>query len=246
MNERFEFITHGDLSLLVYRPWREQGIVHGMTLRDVSFRSPVSEQLQVRFYRAVGVPALLTPQQTHSDSFIDLRPKGSLERLRERSASLLFCEESDGVIGMTSLSESDATLAIGVTTADCVPVIVRSSQGWGVIHAGWRGLANGIIGKVVSALGDPREAVIFPSAGPGRYEVGCEVVDAIGPTAAHLPTGPDKSLLDTAETARNQLARYLKRDAVDSSGICTIADERFHSYRREGDSAGRSLTFVRL
>jgi copper oxidase (laccase) domain-containing protein len=244
MNERFGIVSCHDLSLLVYLPWWEEGIVHGMTLRDPSFRSHVVDKAMPRFHRSCGTSELVTPKQTHSDHYLDARVPGELSRLRERYPSLLFCEEGDAVISSVHQYSSERRLAVGITTADCVPIVVRSTQGWAVIHAGWRGLANGIISKVVLALGSPQEAVVLASAGGDRYEVGREVVDAIGSTAVCHTSGGGVILLDTAETARAQLTRYLAYEAIHCSGVCTISDARFHSFRRDGESAGRSLTFV--
>ena len=131
-----------------------------------------------------------------------------------------------------------------ISTADCVPVVLRGSTGWGLVHAGWRGLANGIIGKVAHGLGEVVEAAIFACAGGEVYEVGPEVIEAIGKTASYRAATNGKFLLDTAETAAAQLRTVLFSEAIEKSGICTIRDQRFHSHRRDGERAGRSITFV--
>jgi copper oxidase (laccase) domain-containing protein len=105
-------------------------------------------------------------------------------------------------------------------------------------------LANGIIGKVAQALGEIEEAAVFGCAGGAAYEVGKAVIDSIGETAVYKVTAEDKILLDTAETARRQLMPHLALEHIESSGICTIEDSRFHSHRRDAEQAGRSLTFV--
>ena len=245
MNERFSVISHQGLPLLVYLPWWEEGILHGMTLRDVSFRAPDIEQAMPLFYNACGTCELLTLKQTHSDSFLDIRPPGEIERLRRKNRSLLLCQEGDAVIAWEGLRTAHG-LAVGVTTADCVPVMVRSPRGWAVIHAGWRGLANGIIAKVASALGDPHEAVVLACAGPERYEVGEEVVEAIGASAVTRSSSSGRALLDTAATACKQLLEFLPEKSVHRAGVCSIGDARFHSYRRDGERAGRNLTFIMM
>jgi len=125
-----------------------------------------------------------------------------------------------------------------------VPVVMRGSLGWGIVHAGWRGLANGIVSKVASALGEVSEVAIFACAGGSVYKVGEEVIQAIGNTAVYKHSPNGRALLDTAETAKNQLLPFVAAERIETSGICTIVDARFHSHRRDGEVAGRSMTFV--
>jgi len=246
VNPRFSIIEREGVSFLVYLPWWEERIVHGSTVRPLSYGSRTVEEAAPIVASAIGVDLIATLKQTHGATFYDTRSAGSLDTVIRDRGSLVQYEEGDAMIVPLEQNVQDYTVAYGVCTADCVPAIVRAERGWAVIHAGWRGLANGILGKVVGGLGDPQEAVIFPCAGPKRYEVGWEVVEAIGPSSVYtaLSGAPSKALLDTAETARRQLSRFLPEDAIHTSGICTLTDTRFHSFRRDGEQAGRSLTFL--
>ena len=76
------------------------------------------------------------------------------------------------------------------------------------------------------------------------YEVGPEVVEAIGRSASSRATTNGKFLLDTAETAAAQIRPFVSTEAIEQAGVCTIGDSRFHSHRRDGERAGRSITFV--
>jgi hypothetical protein len=137
-----------------------------------------------------------------------------------------------------------------VLAADCLPVAIGSPGAVGMIHAGWRGLAAGVLGSGIRALEelgreaqgggtsggepDPPElaAVLGPCAGPCCYEVGPEV-------QAALATGVGaKAPLDLRALAREQL-RAAGITRVRELGGCTICDERFFSHRREGEQAGR-------
>jgi copper oxidase (laccase) domain-containing protein len=244
MNREFSFVTHNGLRLLVYLPWWNEGILHGMTLRDFSFGGDDSDAAIAEFSKATGVTALANPKQTHSDLFYDLRSPETVATMLAARGSLVRFAECDALLCSQGGAQGEGRVAFAVATADCVPVIVRGRTSWAVIHAGWRGLANGILARVLQSIEAPLEAAIFAAAGGAAYEVGPEVVEAIGSSAAVVEARGDKILLDTAETAKNQLMSFLAPERVATSGVCTITDQRFHSYRRDGQLAGRSLTFV--
>ncbi|HEX3509655.1 MAG TPA: polyphenol oxidase family protein [Solirubrobacteraceae bacterium] len=124
-----------------------------------------------------------------------------------------------------------------VLAADCMPVAIGGQGTLAMVHAGWRGLAAGVLERGVDAvreLGEDGElvAVIGPCAGPCCYEVGPEVHAALHTGA----TG--KATLDMPTIARTRLAAA-GATSVTALGGCTICDERFFSYRREGERAGR-------
>jgi purine-nucleoside/S-methyl-5'-thioadenosine phosphorylase / adenosine deaminase len=121
-------------------------------------------------------------------------------------------------------------------SADCLPIAVVTTAGepkLAVIHAGWRGLAAGVIEAGVSALGDgPKAAVVGPAVGPCCYEVGPEVSELFD---ADLTEG---RMLDLPEAA----ARALQRagvETVDRVALCTSCNpELFFSHRRDGATRG--------
>jgi copper oxidase (laccase) domain-containing protein len=244
MNLSFAVVVHNGLSLLVYRPWWEGGVLHGMTLRPLSFTEGAIGESLADFYRATGVSLLAHPKQTHGDLYCDARSGDVLEAHRAPNGSLSRFGEFDALIAPISQNVPSERLAYGIATADCVPVVMRGSLGWGIVHAGWRGLANGIVSKVASALGEVSEVAIFACAGGSVYKVGEEVIQAIGNTAVYKHSPNGRALLDTAETAKNQLLPFVAAERIETSGICTIVDARFHSHRRDGEVAGRSMTFV--
>jgi YfiH family protein len=128
-------------------------------------------------------------------------------------------------------------LGVMVLVADCLPVIIGSAGALAAVHAGWRGLAGGVLEEgmcAVRELGGAGEitAVVGPGARGCCYEVGEEVHSTFG--NAHR----DGRNLDLAAIARDRL-----KDAgvahVEDAGVCTICDERLFSHRREGLAAGR-------
>lgn len=128
-----------------------------------------------------------------------------------------------------------------VLTADCVPVVIGVPGAVAALHAGWRGLAAGVLEQGVASLRrmsdrDEALAVIGPCAGPCCYEVGVEVLSALGMPAPE--DGRAKAMLDLHAAARARLqAAGIER--VHDVERCTICDQRLFSHRREGAAAGR-------
>jgi hypothetical protein len=118
-----------------------------------------------------------------------------------------------------------------IATADCMPIIVEGDTSVAVLHAGWRGVAAGVIAAGLAAmigLGDtPRRAAIGPSIGPCCYEVGDEVEAAIGGYGA-TTVGGSRSV-DLWSAAEAQLAGV----PVWRSDQCTYTDAGLWSYRRD-------------
>ena len=153
---------------------------------------------------------------------------------------------------------SEIGLACVVLTADCLPVLFCNRAGTLVAaaHAGWRGLAGGILEATVAALSragaPPPELLAWlgPAIGPAAYEVGADVRDAFlhaDPAAGPCfsPTRPGHWLLDLYAAARLRLAQA-GVTAVWGGGLCTHAQpERFYSHRRDGVT-GRQATLVWL
>jgi YfiH family protein len=131
-------------------------------------------------------------------------------------------------------------LGVMVLTADCLPVALGSAGAVAMLHAGWRGLAAGVLEEgvgVVRDLGAGEEivAVIGPGAGVCCYEVGAEVHAALGSDGSD---GSAAGHIDLHAIARERLlAAGVSR--VRDPGICTICDRAFFSHRREGARAGR-------
>jgi YfiH family protein len=140
-----------------------------------------------------------------------------------------------------------------VLTADCLPVLLADVEGTvvGVAHAGWRGLAAGVIENAVRAMAVAPEAVVAylgPAIGPGAYEVGGDVLDAFtavdpGAVQAFAPAGRGKFLADLYRLARRRLER-LGCTRIHGGAYCTYSDAgRFYSYRRDGPT-GRMASLV--
>lgn len=126
-------------------------------------------------------------------------------------------------------------LAPMVLAADCLPVVLRGPGGLAMVHAGWRGLAGGIIGAAATAV-EASSAAIGPGIGPCCYEVGDEVLDAFAELGDGIARG---RMLDLPEVARRQLA-LAGVENVQSAGLCTSCNpELFFSHRRDRGRTGR-------
>jgi YfiH family protein len=124
-------------------------------------------------------------------------------------------------------------LAPLVFTADCLPVALRGPGGVAMVHAGWRGLAGGIVGAAAAAVG-ATNAAVGPGIGPCCYEVGSEVLDAFDGLAVARGR-----MLDLSGTARRLLAEA-GVERVAAVDLCTsCAEELFFSHRRDQGRTGR-------
>ena len=133
-------------------------------------------------------------------------------------------EDADG-----QLSTRDDVAPIALV-ADCLPVALAGPRAVAMLHAGWRGLAGGVLEEGVRAVGDGARAVIGPGIGPCCYEVGDEVRAGFG------TSGPT---VDLKAIARERLSAAGVADVRDC-GLCTSCDPaRFFSHRRDRGLTGR-------
>lgn len=155
--------------------------------------------------------------------------------------------------------EADAVVArcsgqvCAVLTADCLPVLLCDASGKVVAaaHAGWRGLAAGILEATVAAMDVPGEELLAwlgPAIGPTAFEVGDDVRTAFcsiekRAETAFVPATPGKWLCDLYALARLRLAE-VGVTQVYGGGLCTWSDpRRFYSYRRQAVT-GRMASLI--
>ncbi len=145
-----------------------------------------------------------------------------------------------------------------ILTADCLPVLFADEQGRavGAAHAGWRGLAGGILENTVAAMhasgAGNLHAWLGPAIGPQQFEVGDDVVQAFVVKDAAMQSAfksmdqrPGKYLADIYQLARLTLA-HVGVTQVAGGKYCTVSErKRFYSFRRDGVT-GRMASLIWL
>lgn len=140
-----------------------------------------------------------------------------------------------------------------VMTADCLPLLICNRRGDRVaaVHAGWRGLAAGVIESTLRALQQPAAELLVwlgPAIGPGAFEVGEEVRQAFVAEDAETASAfqqnrPGHYLADIYALARRRLQAF-GVEAIYGGGYCTFNDaDHFYSYRRDG-TTGRQASLI--
>jgi YfiH family protein len=177
--------------------------------------------------------------QQHTAIAIEARPEN-----REKIADASFT--------------STAKRVCVVLTADCLPVLITNQQGSQVaaVHAGWRGLAAGIVEETISRFtqnqGDKHEDILVwlgPAIGPQKFEVGKDVYDAFThkhpeSTLAFTPHSHGKWLANLYELAKIRL-RLMGINQIYGGDYCTFSQEDlFFSYRRSKGKTGRMASLI--
>lgn len=221
------------------------GIAHGFESRDGDLEA------------ALGMPALRL-RQVHGAAPVQVGAGGDRSRLRAEDVA-------DRPAG-DALVTADPDALVTVATADCVPVLVADPEAPAVaaIHAGWRGVALGIVPSTLAVMAREHgarpercKAAIGPRVGADHYQVGDDVrtsflaaglPEAIFRTAEPGEAGDRAWWCDLGAAVRHQLvACGLPEGSVDTLDACTVRDaERFWSYRRQGERAGRMTSGIRL
>ncbi|MFP3874759.1 MAG: peptidoglycan editing factor PgeF [Thiohalophilus sp.] len=165
--------------------------------------------------------------------------------------------EANGRIGLQADAAYSRTPGVicAVLTADCLPVLLcdRGGQEVAAVHAGWRGLSDGIIEAALDRFRAPADQILAwlgPAIGPDVYEIGEEVRGAFVESdsdneTAFTPTRPGYWLMDIYALARLRLQRR-GVEQISGGGYCTFTEaERFYSYRRDGVT-GRMASVIWL
>jgi hypothetical protein len=206
----------------------------------------VAQNLE-RFAAAVGYPAsaLFTTSQVHGADVRAVGPADDPVALRVHEADALVAPPGG--------------LAVAVRTADCVPLLLVAAGSGAVaaVHAGWRGVARGVVEAGVTALIQIGEdaplrlsAAIFPHIQACCFEVGEDVAQQLG--ALHpepskvVDRTRSKPHVDLAEIVRAKLlALGLHEENIERVAGCTRCEpERFFSYRRDGQRSGRHVAAI--
>jgi YfiH family protein len=221
--------------------WTWRGSAPGPAEVLFTGRGPLADREQLLARCAPSAPPLAWARQVHSAQVLD--------------AIAGDCGQGDALV------TGAAGLALSVVTADCVPVLLAGPQGVAAVHAGWRGIAGGVIAATLERIAERLLAApvrtldrfagwhawVGPAIGPCCYEVGDEVaaqvIAASGPEVATAGAA-GRPHLDLQAAAQRQLAAG-GVEGIEVVRLCTrCRGEWLYSYRREGRGAGRNVAFV--
>lgn len=211
------------------------------------------------------VPAWPAPASVHAfvttrngtsrpEEFLPSPPRW-LEQVH--GASVVTAQAILGDVGGAPCADAavtrDANVVLAVRAADCLPVLFSTQDGTviAIAHAGWRGLAAGVLENTVAAMACAPSTIVAwfgPAIGKAAFEVGADVRDAFvatdaGAASAFTAGRPDKWFADLEQLARRRLVNA-GVPHVSGSGLCTVSDPaRFFSFRRDR-SRGRMGAFL--
>lgn len=216
---------------MLNEPW----LAHGMS--DSTLGDAKDEGVRRKLLAQAGLPTenLITCKQVHSDRI-------SLVHDLSRSLHL----ETDGLI--TDLPNA----VLGIYTADCVPVFIAEPRKKvvGMLHAGWRGAANGITSKAIDLIirnwcSDPHDFRVHlgPHIQPCCYEVGEEVASQFPVESKTSEAGGKWRLNLGTAIARQALDAGVPHDRLTASRECTRCNPKFYSFRRDRTEK-RMLSFA--
>ncbi|MBX7139095.1 MAG: polyphenol oxidase family protein [Oligoflexia bacterium] len=221
----------------------------GFTGSALSFKDGEIDSLARALLSQLAAGRLLLLSQCHGTEIVDLKASEFEQSFEPVSAAGIVYQSKrpfDGIRLLNSEKEKFKGAVLGIKTADCIPLILIGREQTVLLHAGWRGLAAGIIEAALQQDWEGGQAFIGPCAGAQRYEVGPEVLAALGARAVFRPVPGGKALLDLAATAEKILCSVFAPSQISVSGVCTISDRRFHSFRRDGAKAGRNISFIAI
>ncbi|MFZ4714747.1 MAG: polyphenol oxidase family protein [Bacteriovoracaceae bacterium] len=164
------------------------------------------------------------------------KPHFPFLHLMQTHSCLLLPEEVShfGLLeGDGFLLEKKAQLPLSIKTADCMPILVIGNLGFTFLHAGWKGLANGILTQGVVKKLEPTYAYIGPSIRQDAFEVTEEFYQHFGSYSHRFMRKDGKHFFDLQNTARDMLRRLNPQMIVEDSGVCTYHNKIFNSYRRD-------------
>lgn len=216
----------GGATFRSWKPLLDRGVIHGFGNREFTYNRSHREDFIKKAKIAFNVDKVFDATQVHGSTVFDISKKTILP-------------EADIMVG--DLTEPSRKALIFIKAADCVPLIAVGAKKIALIHAGWRGLAGGAIQAGLAALPSIETVLVGPAAGGCCYEVGEEVISAVGKDAV-FEQRDGKLFLDTTKTAVQILSAY-SQIIASREGSCTLCSPQFHSFRRE-KTEDRNIAFA--
>ena len=215
-------------------------------------RAVLNNQSKLAEWLGIDADKIILPFQTHGTE---------VREISDRFFELADEEKRDYLNGVDAIFTRIPKVCIGVSTADCVPILFYdpTTQVVAAAHAGWRGTCGRIAEKTINALAEtyschPSDILVTigPSISAKVYEVGQEVVDNFEDAGFDIPEIVEirnKSIyLDLWKANEQSLLKAgVAAENIEVAGICTFTEhERFFSARRLGIKSGRLLSGIML
>ena len=156
-------------------------------------------------------------------------------------------DESDGI------ATGDAGVIVCAGIADCAAILLYDARNHAVaaVHSGWKGTRDNIVRRALCQMGTwfgsratEVLAYVSPCASGERYRVREDVAQYFSPPALRQITSEEYAFDNRARIREQLLAEGVAAEHLEIAEGCTIADERYHSHRRDGAQAGRMVTFI--
>ncbi len=231
--------------LVLPRLSKNKNILQGTTtvsLGDFNYfhgpdRRPVRQNIKnLKNYLQQATTPLILVQQVHGKkiSLVTKKPRRGIS----------YFPNSDALI------TSQPGVLLGILTADCLPVFIFDprKKAIGMVHAGWRGIAQGIVPATIAKMkrsyhSQPAELIvgIGPHISRRNYEVDADTAEKLG-----LPA-KGKTRVSLAGLVKEQLKQIgVPGRSITATAICTYTSKQCFSYRRQGRQTGRMLSFLLL
>jgi len=196
-----------------------------------------------RLCRALGMPPFSLARQVHGTRVV------VAERGREGAG---FEDPSTAIGDADAIVTSVRGVPVAVLAADCVPVALAHSPTGrlAVAHAGWRGVAGGVLQAALGYFDKPSEvlAAVGPAVGPDHYEVGEEVAGAVSGASEQgaITTRKDSRIHLNLPATVTRILRELGVRDIEWDEACTACEaDRFFSHRRDGVTGRQALLAMR-
>lgn len=254
----FSFCNRGQFQILHCEDAARAGFNHGFIGASADFSVGRNRPVAALFCETMEVTHLVLLNQVHSKNVLILHDN----EIEPRDSLVVRSEEADAVIAKRSSRLQP--YAVGIRTADCVPLLIKAGEYCAAVHAGWRGLAQGIISTTLETLhelnvrrdAEPQSkegkgwlVLIGPCAGSDSYEIGAEILPQFQ-SAPIVLRKEAKIHLDLAATASAQVEKSLvhlnQTGRIFSADMCTIQSRLLHSHRRDKENRGSNMSYVIL
>jgi YfiH family protein len=243
LNSDPNWASVGKIRWLSFSPLQEFDFVeHGFIIKgkEQNLSTQAKKKTLKRFLRKISSEErhIIVPQQVHGDGCLAIKKGDGLEKKYKVDAILTDCKDS----------------FITVSVADCLPVFLIDPKRKmvGLIHAGWRGtllgISRGTIRKAQKEFGcNPKDFILLfgPAIQRCCYEISEEIAILFDEDCLIRMPG-EKPKLDLIYASIKQfLSCGVKKERIFGISDCTCCNEEmFHSFRRDGDKAGRMIAFL--